>query len=65
MAELFDRLVGHLEKKNYSKQASGAIAKSTLVRAGEMSSSGGLTAKGRSQQALGPAGRAAKRKSKR
>jgi hypothetical protein len=63
MAELFDRLVGHLEKKDYSKQASSAIATNTLTRAGEMSG-GKLTAKGQSQQALGPAGRAAKRRGK-
>ncbi len=64
MAELFDRLVGHLEKKNYSKQASGAIAHSTLVRAGEMTKAGALTPKGKRQQALGPAGRALARKGK-
>jgi hypothetical protein len=65
MAELFDRLVGHLTKKDYSKQSAQAIAKNTLVRAGEMTAGGGLTAKGKRQQALGPAGRARARARKR
>ena len=57
MPEIVDRLVGHLKKKGYDKNASYAIAKSTLTRAGEMKGNS-LTAKGKKQNALGPAGRA-------